>query len=64
MEFQVFVHGKDVVENVLSDARDDAHLVRVVQFALKGKITVTAGRRRGQRCQETRRNALKRTNGY
>lgn len=35
MEFEVFVHGKDVVENVLSNARNDAHLVGVVQFALK-----------------------------
>lgn len=45
MEFQVFVHCKDVVEYVLSDARDDAHLVRVVQLALKRKLTVTNGRR-------------------
>lgn len=39
MEFQVFVHGKDVVENILSDARNDAHLVRVVQLALKQGVT-------------------------
>lgn len=45
VEFQVFVHCKDVVENVLGDARDDAHLVRVVQLALERKITVTNGRR-------------------
>lgn len=34
VEFQVFIHGKDVVENVFGDARNDAHLVRVVQLAL------------------------------
>lgn len=39
MEFQVFIHGKDVVENVLSDARNDPHLVRVVQLALKQEVT-------------------------
>lgn len=35
MEFQVLIHGKDVIENVLSDTGDDAHLVRVVQLALQ-----------------------------
>lgn len=45
MEFEVFVHCKDVVENVLCNARDDAHLVRVVQLALKWTITVTTGSR-------------------
>lgn len=35
VEFKVFIHGKDVVENVLGNARNDAHLVRVVQLALK-----------------------------
>lgn len=35
VEFQVFVHRKDVIENILSNARNDAHLVRVVQLSLK-----------------------------
>lgn len=39
VEFEVFIHGKDVVENVLSNARNDAHLVRVVELALKRTIT-------------------------
>lgn len=39
MEFQVFVHGEDVVEDVLGDTRDDAHLVRVMQFALRQEVT-------------------------
>lgn len=39
VEFKVFIHGKDVVENVLSDARDDSHLVRVVQLTLKWEVT-------------------------
>lgn len=39
VEFKVLVHGKDVVENVLSDTRDDTHLVRVVQLALQVKMT-------------------------
>ena len=39
MEFQIFIHGKDVVENVLSDARNDTHLVRIVQLALKQEVT-------------------------
>lgn len=45
VEFEVFVHCEDVVENVLGNARDDAHLVRVVQLALKWRTTVTTGRR-------------------
>lgn len=39
VEFKVFIHGKDVVENVLGNARNDAHLVRVVQLALKQEST-------------------------
>lgn len=39
MEFQVFIHGEDVVENVLGDARNDTHLVSVVQLALKQEVT-------------------------
>lgn len=39
VEFEVFIHGKDVVENVLSNARNNAHLVRVVELALKWTIT-------------------------
>ncbi len=39
VEFKVFIHSEDVVENVLSDARNDTHLVRVVQLALKQEVT-------------------------
>lgn len=39
VEFEVFIHGKDVVENVLSNARNNSHLVRVVELALKWRIT-------------------------
>lgn len=35
MEFQVLIHGKDVIEDVLSDTGDDAHLVRVMELALQ-----------------------------
>lgn len=38
VEFKVFIHGKDVIENVLGDARNDTHLVRVVQLALQQEI--------------------------
>lgn len=34
VEFQVFIHGEDVVENIFSDAGNDPHLVRVVQLTL------------------------------
>lgn len=37
VEFQVLIHGKDVVENVLGDTGDDAHQVRVVQLALQSQ---------------------------
>lgn len=37
VEFQVLIHGKDVVENVLGDTGDDAHQVRVVQLALRSQ---------------------------
>ena len=38
MELQVLVHGVDVVEDVLDDAGDDAHHVRVVEDALRDKV--------------------------
>lgn len=34
VELEVLVHGVDVVEDVLGDAWDDAHQLRVVQLAL------------------------------
>lgn len=34
MELEVLVHGVDVVEDVVGDARDDSHHLGVVQFAL------------------------------
>lgn len=37
VEFQVLIHGEDVVENVLGDTGDDAHQVRVVQLALQSQ---------------------------
>ena len=39
VEFKVFIHGKDVIEDILSDARNDTHLVRVVQLTLKHDFT-------------------------
>lgn len=42
MEFKVFIHSKDVVENILSDARNDSHLVGVMEFALKQDDTQTS----------------------
>lgn len=60
MELKVFIHGKDVVENVLSNARNDTHLVRVVQLALTQEVTEKARIRSemviailGQRVMET-----------
>lgn len=38
VEFKVFIHGKDVVENVLSNAGNDTHLMRVVQLALLQEV--------------------------
>lgn len=35
VEFQVFIHGEDVIEDVLCDAGNDAHLLRVVKVSLK-----------------------------
>lgn len=55
VEFKVFIHGKDVVENVLGNARNDAHLVRVVQLALKQEITDAGITRSGMAIQEERK---------
>lgn len=37
VEFQVFIHGEDVIEDVLCDAGNDAHLLRVMEVSLKKK---------------------------
>lgn len=34
VKLEVLVHGVDVVEDVVGDARDDSHQLGVVQFAL------------------------------
>lgn len=39
VELEVLVHRKDVIENVLSDTRNDSHLVRIMQLALKQEVT-------------------------
>lgn len=33
-ELQVFIHGEDMVEDVLGNPRDDSHVLWVVQLAL------------------------------
>ena len=45
VELQVLVHGVDVVEDVLHDPWDDAHVVCVVQQALetRGRNTMVHG---------------------
>lgn len=35
MELEVLVHGVDVIEDVVSDAWDDAHQLGVVELALR-----------------------------
>lgn len=37
VELQVFIHGKNMVENILRDARYDSHLLRVMQAALESR---------------------------
>lgn len=34
MEFKVLIHGVDVIENVLSDARDDTFTLQVMEVPL------------------------------
>lgn len=36
VELEVLVHGVDVIEDVVSDAWDDAHQLGVVELALRG----------------------------
>lgn len=34
VKFQVFIHGKDVVEDVISDPRNNAHVVGIMELSL------------------------------
>lgn len=40
VKLEVLVHGVDVVKDVVGDARDDAHQLRVVQFALNTAVEI------------------------
>lgn len=33
-ELQIFIHGEDMVKNILSNPGNDAHVLGVVQFTL------------------------------
>ncbi len=39
MEFQVFIHGVNVVEYILDDSRNNAHAIWIVQVPLNNHIS-------------------------
>lgn len=39
MELQVFIHGVDVVEDILNYPGDDAHCIRVMEIPLRTNVT-------------------------